>query len=269
MSICDNINNNKLHNNTSIDKKICCNDNTCKNVDTTCYAPRILVKCQAINSADACQRHDLPDSGKMNNALAREFCDEKNQSKHICVSTNSTISSPDLDNELGWIINRTNELGNSCQVCACYNNSKQQYERTQVNCSIGCDSDTLFKLCSSLPSSKGLVCDDIFGSGSCRLYNISTKEEITTYPKGPLFYKSEMCDFTVSTTPINNDPPNRLSDSDKITLGTSIGFGVPLLILAGIGVIKWQQLKVYIRNFRNRRQQQPLLFIFLFFYFLF
>jgi hypothetical protein len=122
-----------------------------------------------------------------------------------------------------------------------------------VNCAHACNSTTVLKKCKSPPyqhSKTGLSCDDLFGSvgsvglGSCRLYNISIGKEITDgYPKGPLLYKSEVCDGLGDSS---------LNIPDKI----GIAFGVLSFIVGVIGIIKWKIIKRYFRNFRNSRRQQ-------------
>ncbi|CAG8667182.1 6217_t:CDS:1 [Rhizophagus irregularis] len=168
-NLCEQIYKDKLQSNLSIDKKLCCGDAGCFNHDT-CYYPSILVMCRAIINAGACERGSQPDIKEWNNTLAREFCgNEKNISKHICVSTNSTIHGPDLDGELNWIVNRTSNLGDSCQSCTCCDERKQCI-RLPVNCAHACNSTTVLNNCKSLPnqhSKTGLSCDDLFGSGSC------------------------------------------------------------------------------------------------------
>ncbi|RGB39391.1 hypothetical protein C1646_811978 [Rhizophagus diaphanus] len=254
--LCEKIKKYKLQSNLSIDKKLCCADAGCFNHDT-CYRPSILVMCRAVINASACERGIQPDIRGWNNTLAREFCGNENISKHICVSTNSTIHSPDLDGELNWIVNRTSNLGDSCQSCACC--VRKQCIRLPVKCALGCNSTSVLNNCKSLSNrpKTGLSCDDLFGSGSCRLYNISTSIEITDgSPKGPLHYKSEVCDFTV---PGNDTNPNGsigtdsgLEISDKI----GIAFGILSFIVGVIGIIKWKLIKRCFKNFRNSQRQQ-------------
>ncbi|CAB4477107.1 hypothetical protein RhiirA1_478075 [Rhizophagus irregularis] len=258
-NLCEQIYKDKLQSNLSIDKKLCCGDAGCFNHDTCSY-PSILVMCRAIINAGACERGSQPDIKEWNNTLAREFCgNEKNISKHICVSTNSTIHGPDLDGELNWIVNRTSNLGDSCQSCACCDERKQCI-RLPVNCAHACNSTTVLNNCKSLPnqhSKTGLSCDDLFGSGSCRLYDISTSKEITDDGrlKAPLFYKSEVCDFTV---PSNNTNPNGIGTDSGLSTSDKIGivFGVLSFIVGVIGIIKWKTIKRCFRNFGNSRQQQ-------------
>src|ERR1044071_1378418 len=115
MYICDLIKKNKY---LSLDQKICCGgsgeNEDCLNVNSRCYRNDRLVRCYKISGMDACERRHLDTCGEMNNSYAgTHYCNLKNHKKHICVSTNSTASGPGLDNELNWIVNRVNDLGDS------------------------------------------------------------------------------------------------------------------------------------------------------------
>ncbi|RGB38587.1 hypothetical protein C1646_755553 [Rhizophagus diaphanus] len=259
--LCNQIKKYKLQSNLSINKKLCCADAGCFNHDT-CYRPSIMVMCRAIINAGACERGIQPNIYGWNNTLAKEFCSNENISKHICVSTNSTIHGPRLDGELNWIVNRTSNLGDSCKSCACC--VRNQCITLPVNCSHACNSTTVLNDCKSLSNrpKTGLSCDDLFGSGSCRLYNISTSKEITDgYPKGPLHYKSEVCDFTVTTDFIpsnntNNTNPNGSTDDLDTADKIGIAFGILSFIVGVIGIINWKIIKRYFKNFRNSQRQQ-------------
>ncbi|EXX61194.1 uncharacterized protein OCT59_012332 [Rhizophagus irregularis] len=240
-NLCEQIYKDKLQSNLSIDKKLCCGDAGCFNHDT-CYYPSILVMCRAIINAGACERGSQPDIKEWNNTLAREFCgNEKNISKHICVSTNSTIHGPDLDGELNWIVNRTSNLGDSCQSCTCCDERKQCI-RLPVNCAHACNSTTVLNNCKSLPNQHSKT---------------GTGKEITDDGrlKAPLLYKSEVCDFTV---PSNNTNPNGIGTDSGLSTSDKIGivFGVLSFIVGVIGIIKWKTIKRCFRNFGNSRRQQ-------------
>uniref|UniRef100_U9TUI2 Uncharacterized protein n=1 Tax=Rhizophagus irregularis (strain DAOM 181602 / DAOM 197198 / MUCL 43194) TaxID=747089 RepID=U9TUI2_RHIID len=187
--------------------------------------------CRAIINAGACERGSQPDIKEWNNTLAREFCgNEKNISKHICVSTNSTIHGPDLDGELNWIVNRTSNLGDSCQSCTCCDERKQCI-RLPVNCAHACNSTTVLNNCKSLPNQHSKT---------------GTGKEITDDGrlKAPLLYKSEVCDFTV---PSNNTNPNGIGTDSGLSTSDKIGivFGVLSFI---VGVIETRRITFTIND---------------------
>src|SRR6266498_3850831 len=118
-------------------------DNDCINVNSRCYRPDILVRCHAISNVDACERRHFKSDGSMDNSfIGKKFCGKEHQAKHICISINSTIDNFSLDGELNWMINRVNDVGDSCKACACCDIKKKECVRTSGICTTACDPST-------------------------------------------------------------------------------------------------------------------------------
>ena len=268
------------------DSDICSNNPPCPDGQpcNSCRSPnKLIVKCHRINEMEACQRKNEPSDGNLNNDVVAEVCKKENLDKHFCLSTNSTTATvPDyLKHSLAWVVNRPGPFGidteriSSCKTCLCcgihYGPSipsvtydDECYRKYAINleddvCN-GCDLDMLKEECSNhgllikthkKETIKGAICSDMFESGNCRFYNISTgnptyeffNDTITGKQiEEVIWYQPEVCNFITNVV-------EGLSNSDKIAIGTGVGVGAPGLILAAFGVwVAWIALRPEVRQ---------------------
>lgn len=261
-SICDSIKENKQ---LRLDEKICCGNDDCLNVNTHCYKPDSLVLCHEMSGVDACERRHRISINNENNDGAKKFCKKENSNKHLCISTDSVVNSPNRNAELIWVVSRpfggyNTEFGASCQTCiCCYGNNCTRIYGLDTSCTEGCPIHNLTMLnrkCSTIFERKPIEsikvgdCSDMFMPGSCQFYNLSTGSPLNE----TINFQPQLCDFTVKH-PL-------LDYGDKIAVAISIGLGAPGFVLTVIAAyLSWKQYKLEERRekaieMRNGQQSQ-------------